>query len=622
MKRKRFAVVVGLDYHAKFLADLVNEHSKTWTLRAFDHSRFGTLRAVTAMRRADALICFGGPAPNSVLTEAAHKRNVPAIVIWAGSDIIKARENPFELEVVKQERFVHLAVAPWLVDELHDLGVEAAYVPVAGMPAGDPVVPFPAEFRVLTYLPEPRRDFYGAPLVYDLARALPDVPFDVVGAGEPSPLAPKNVRFLGEVHDMPRRIDECAVLLRQPKHDGLSMLVMEALSRARHVVWNYDFPHVRNAATFEAILRELADLRRQYEQETLELNHEGRTFALNNFGRRDVALAFMKTLDEALEKNPPVVRRAHRVAISGLGLFCGEIAQQARMVSPRWEPCILRTNSRLEVVTSIVTLLGCDVWYSIGSPVTDRWLHLAARLLRKPRVIHWVGSDIASLGEDTKLRKTLAAPNVLHLAEISWTAEQLHDYGLNARIAPLPPRHRRSECLALPEQFTIMLYVPRTRSDFYGRAAFQRLMERLADKPVRYLIVGGGEIDIPPGVDAQNLGWRDSLSDVYAQATALIRYTPRDGLSLMVLEALSFGRHVLWTQQFPYVRRIGAYADIERHVLELLAAHERGELQEQRDASRLIEQQYGSTECTREIVRAWEDAIRARAHARFAVEGT
>lgn len=620
--RKRFAVVVGLDYHAKFLAGLITRHSDTWRMRAFDHSRLGTILAMLAMRHADALICFGGPSPNSALTEAARKRNIPVIVIWAGSDIFKARENPFELEVVKQERFFNFAVSPWLVDELRELGIHADYVPVAGMPAGDPVAPFLREFRVLTYLPQPRRKFYGAPLVYELARAMPDIPFDVVGNGGRDEEAPDNVHFHGEVRDMGRRIDNCVVLLRQPEHDGLSMLVMEALSRARHVVWNYDFPHVHTARTCDSVLEHLSHLRALHSAGTLPLNQEGRTFALNNFGQRDVALRFIARVDETLRVQPAREPRAHRVAISGLGLFCAEVAQHARRVAPRWETTILRTNSRLEVLTSIVALAGCDVWYSIGSPITDRWVHLAARVLRKPRVIHWVGSDLASLAEHPRLRTKLATPNVLHLAEISWTAEQLRDYGLTARIAPLPPRHRESHCVPLPEQFTLMLYVPRTRADFYGRPAFEHLMRRLAGKPVRYVIVGGGDIDIPPGVDARNLGWRDSLYEIYAETTALIRYTPRDGLSLMVLEALSFGRHVLWTQQFPHVRRISTYNDIERHVLELLEAHESGTLQPQRTASQLIEHQYGELECTREIVRSWEDAIAAHTRTRLAVEGT
>lgn len=617
---KRNAVVVGLDYHANFLANLVNEFSKTWRLHAYDDSRLGTLRAAFALRRAGALISFGGPGPNAALIELARRRNVPVVVIWAGSDIIKAKENPFELEIVKQEGFRNFAVAPWLVEELRDLGIPAQYAAVAGMAVGTPVQAFPKQFRVLTYLPQPRRDFYGADLVYDAARALPDVEFHVVGAGSPSADAPDNVTFLGVVDDMPRRIDDTVVLLRQPEHDGTSMLVLEALSRARHVVWNYEFPYVYTARGIDAVLEKLRDLRLAHESGELRLNHEGRTFVLNSFARPDIAMLLEGHLDDAVRGQAAIVHRAHRVAISGLGLFCAHVANHAHTVAPQWETRLLRTSSRLEVLTSILTLMSCDVWYSIGSPVTDRWVHLAARLLRKPRVVHWVGSDIESLRENPHLRTLLSSPSATHLAEVAWTAEQLREFGFEAQIAPLPPRLEDASCLPLPDRFTIMLYVPRTRSDFYGRRAFERLMLRLRDEPVRYVVVGGGDIAAPAGVDVLNLGWRDNLRDVYQDVSLLIRYTPHDGLSLMVLEALSFGRHVLWTQQFPFVRTVNSYSDMERGVREMLDSHARRTLHPQHAVTALIKEQFAPGACVGTIAEAWQHALHADAPAELAVE--
>ena len=619
--KKRRAVVVGFDYYAHFLAELVNEYSDRWTLRAYDRSRIGTVRALLAMRHADALISFGGPAPNVALIEAARRRNVPVVIIWAGSDITKAQDDPFELEVVKQERFYHLSDGPWLVDELALLGIDAHYEPVTAVQSGGPVEPFPREFSVLTYLPEPRRDFYGAQTVYEVARAMPDVRFDVVGAGSPEPQAPANVLFHGTVKDMPRRIDDSVVLLRQPQHDGKSMLVLEALARARHVVWNYDFPHVHAARGADAVLERLQTLRNLHARGELSLNHDGRTFVLNNFGRRDVAERFVRRLDDAVQEQHARARRTqHRVAVSGLGLFCAHVAAHAASVAPQWEARLLRTNSRLEVLTSVVTLMNCDVWYSIGSPVTDRWVHLAARIMRKPRVIHWVGSDIAGLSEHPALRSLLSTSRVTHLAEVSWTAEQLREFGFAPRIAPLPPRHSDPRSMPMPAQFTIMLYVPRTRSDFYGRRAFERLMERLAGQPVRYIVVGGGSIDAPPGVEVRNLGWRDTLHDVYREVSLLIRYTPHDGLSLMVLEALSFGRHVIWTQDFPHVRAVTSYTDLEEAVRELLARHVAGALEPQHAAARLIAEQYEPAACVRAIAQAWEDALRTGMPPQLAME--
>lgn len=619
MTHKKRAIVVGLQYYARFLADLMNEHSSRWELHAFREKRGQTILALLALRNADALISFGGPAPNAALIAAARRYNIPIVVIWAGSDVMQAQANPFDLQVIKQERFHHVSDGPWLVDELALLGLNVEYEPLTAVRPGDAVKPLPAEFRVLTYLPEPRRDFYGADCVYSVAKALPGVQFTVVGNGGADAAAPPNVTFCGHVDDMQQRIDDSTVLLRVPKHDGKSMLVLEALARARHVVWNYEFPHVRTAHTEKDVFQEINRLRKLHAGGKLELNTEGRDFVLANFSRAKTAARFEARLDRAVAEQSLKSTEANRcVAISGLGLFCGDIAGQARAVTPQWDTRLLRTNSRLELLTSIVGLFTSDVWYSIGSAPSDVLLHRIARFLHKPRVIHWVGSDIAKLRQDPKLQALLSGPKVSHLAEVAWTAEELKHLGFNARIAPLPPRLQPASCAPFPERFTVLLYVPRTRADFYGRRQFERLMRALRDKPVKYLIVGGGHLNAPRGVEVEDFGWRGDMSEIYKHATAMIRFTPRDGLSLMVLEALSYGRHVLWTQPFSFIRRIASFKDMEYEISQLLAMHERGELRPQQDAAEFIRRRYAPETCMQTIAQAWDDAVGH--HARFAGE--
>jgi glycosyltransferase involved in cell wall biosynthesis len=311
----------------------------------------------------------------------------------------------------------------------------------------------------------------------------------------------------------------------------------------------------------------------------------------------------------AVAETPPAARK--RVAVSGLSIFCADVANYARSIVPEWHVDLLRTNSRFEILTSMFKLCGCDVWYSIGNPATDRWLAVAAKILRKPRVIHWVGSDILILGEQPHFRKVLSTRTMMHLAEATWTAQELQQYGLKSRIVPLPPRHHHGSTLPLPAQFTVMLYLPRTRAEFYGRSAFEQLMRNLRGKPVRYVIVGGGELDVPAGVEAKNLGWRNDLREAYKDVSVLVRFTAHDGLSLMVLEALSYGRHVVWTQPFPYVRQVRDYAGMERAILDLLEGHEGGALQPQDDASQAIRQHYAPEVCVSALAQAWDDASRS-----------
>ncbi|MBV8655681.1 MAG: hypothetical protein JO160_06505, partial [Candidatus Eremiobacteraeota bacterium] len=125
MKRSRYAVVVGFDYHIRYLARVLNAHSRRWRVEAFPGTRAGIMAALWALRRADVLISFGGPGPSVALAEVAHARSIPVLVIWAGSDVLMAAQDPFELAVTKRRGYDNVAVAPWLVDELQTLGISA-----------------------------------------------------------------------------------------------------------------------------------------------------------------------------------------------------------------------------------------------------------------------------------------------------------------------------------------------------------------------------------------------------------------------------------------------------------------------------------------------------------------
>jgi glycosyltransferase involved in cell wall biosynthesis len=465
----------------------------------------------------------------------------------------------------------------------------------------------PETFSVLTYLPEPRRSFYGEKLIYSIARRFPDVPFRVVGNGAPNTAAPLNVEFLGYVSDMANRIDESSVLLRLPQHDGKSMLVLEALARGRHVIWNYDFPGVHHAVNENEAASALAEFKRLHDAGLLAPNTTAHAEVGERFSRERLAREFEAVLDEAKPVTPRRRAGQRRVAISGLSLFAAQIAQELETHDVGWAPQLLRTSVRLEVLTSLITLLGCDVWYSIGSPISDRWVHLFGRLLQKPRVIHWVGSDITQLYSDAHLRALCRRSNVRNLAEVDWTINELRRLGINAQLAPLPPRLTAAVVEPLPERFTILLYMPKTRGEFYGRREYERLIRAIGTR-ARFLVVGGGELYAPPGADIERLGWCASLNDVYRRSTALIRFTKHDGLSLMTLEALTHGRYVLWSQDFPYAINVRSYDDIEREVFRLIGLHEQGSLQPQHDAARHVSEAYSPARCLARIADYWNDA--------------
>jgi Glycosyl transferases group 1 len=211
---------------------------------------------------------------------------------WLGTDVLntleEARTGTLRWAAISSTRDdLHLAVAPWLASELESIGLPSA---TALLPPSNPAprvtAPLPAEFRVLTYLPEARFRFYGGDAVLAAAQRLPDVQFDVVGGGgAPGRPALVNVHWHGWVADMAERYAKATVVVRIPIHDGFGNTVIEGLLNARHVVYTHEVPFVRRVwpATPEALLAVLEELRDAHVAGRMSPNLAGRDYALNEF---------------------------------------------------------------------------------------------------------------------------------------------------------------------------------------------------------------------------------------------------------------------------------------------------------------------------------------------------
>ena len=176
-------------------------------------------------------------------------RGVRTVVTFIGSDVTRVAAAPGWKRVRARAgmRLVSRvnAVAPWLRDELADIGIAADVLELAFVEPPAAVPELPAQCTVTTYIPPRREDFYGWPTVQRLARDLPQVAFRVAGHDGAGLSAPPNVRFLGWVDGFRDLLAESSVYIRLTRHDGLAWSVVEALSLCRPVIWTRPYPHCR-----------------------------------------------------------------------------------------------------------------------------------------------------------------------------------------------------------------------------------------------------------------------------------------------------------------------------------------------------------------------------------------
>ncbi len=542
----------------------------------------------------------------------ARLRHIPVIVIWGGSDVVQAVGDAYGSALLRHKAYYHIADAPWLADELRTLGIDAHYVPVLGVPVEEPAKEFPARFSAITYLPSPRRDFYGARLVYQAARRFPDVPFRVVGNGKSDFDAPANVEFLGQLGNIEPVLNDSVVLVRMPEHDGMSRMVLETLAAGRYVIRNRALPGVVRADDEGQLIAALGRLRSEYESGALGLNVDGLEFVARHFSPQRIVHGIERALSAAHPRVRRVPGRQGTVAISGRKLFVAEFFEPAEAGVTGWRHRLLAFGSRFDVVLSLVKMCCSRLWYTIGPAPGPRALELLADGLRKPRVMHWSRNDVTRLAETPGRMQMLTRAHVHHVAGADWTAEELRKLGLRASVAPLPPHLCTGSICEMPEVFTVLLYVaPRHKGSHVARS-YERLIGAFRGRGVKFVIVGGGTLNVSAGDDVVNLGWHRSLQNVYETCSALVRCEEHDDLSLMVLEALSYGRHVIWTQEFPYTRHAEDYSIVEQQLGDLVRSHMQGNLLAQTAAAAYVRRRYARSLCLETIARIWGQAAGSR----------
>ena len=217
----------------------------------------------------------GGPVVDANVFAVCKALQRRVVKHWIGSDVLRAREA-----LVQEQNATglveHWAVASHLVDELAVAGIAASTVPLSVVDNVGVMPLPPPPLTILSYLPSRKFDFYNGATVLSLASRFPDVHFIVVGDDGADRGATKNVEFLGYQRHMDAVYARSHALLRLPRHDGLSYMVLEALNHERQVIWNMPFETVRMGRTENEVACHIRELRAALAAGTLAPNTRGR----------------------------------------------------------------------------------------------------------------------------------------------------------------------------------------------------------------------------------------------------------------------------------------------------------------------------------------------------------
>jgi hypothetical protein len=309
--------VHGLPHFCRKLCDLVNGGAWNVPFRSPFHP-IGWAQRLHDLAQCDLAFSWTGNINPGLFLRSAHALGKEKVIIlWCGSDILFAAE---ELKSGRKDPWVtnrtHWAVSPWLADEVRGLGVDCEYVQMSFVPPITPS-PLPEDFSVLAYAPSLKKaELYGVDRILEVAAKLPSIPFRLVGLEEKSiPGAPANLEVSGKV-PLDKFLRESTVYWRPVRHDGLSFMVLEALSHGRHVLYTYPLSGCIQVSGVQDAIERITRFRDLHSSRALSLNQAGMEVIARDYDKSVVRQRILQRWEDAILA-PVVSRSAGTATVKG-----------------------------------------------------------------------------------------------------------------------------------------------------------------------------------------------------------------------------------------------------------------------------------------------------------------
>lgn len=222
---------------------------------------------------------------------------------WIGTDVLEEQRNKNKIgtRINRYVTFLNLACSPLIKRELKDMGIDALEIPIVPTIKSEMVNNTFDNHAVLTYIPKGREKFYGMHYIDELAKRFPDINFHIV-ANDNDSINLKNVFFHGMLNkvEMEELYNKTTLLFRFPEHDGLSMMLLEALAKGKQVIYPYEFPYVETPKS-----RKLQDVLDIFEQVVIKKpfnNIDGAKFVTERYKEENIINEYKKAFGIQNEK--------------------------------------------------------------------------------------------------------------------------------------------------------------------------------------------------------------------------------------------------------------------------------------------------------------------------------
>ena len=166
------------------------------------------------------------------------------------------------------------------------------------------------------------------------------------------------------------------------------------------------------------------------------------------------------------------------------------------------------------------------------------------------RVVHHIGGDTYQFGNMVSLEgmkrlvKGLKDNGVIHLCETEDAQKELAQYGIDAKIIPIPSAITNHKILPVPKVFRVAIYYPIDKDPTakYLEGLTAAITQEMKD--TKFILYGCDKYDGIKDGNVQYKGWVD-MEWLARKCTLMVRLVRHDSVPIACTDFLRFGRPVI-----------------------------------------------------------------------------
>ena len=247
-----------------------------------------------------------------------------------------------------------------------------------------------------------------------------------------------------------------------------------------------------------------------------------------------------------------------------------------------------------------------DIIHFIGSPTVSTHgvlTFLRLKSWKKKIIIHWIGADswLATNKIIPQFYTNLLKNKIdLHLAIEKELARKIEKIGIKAIIQPLPVA-THYELQPLPDEKQVLVYAPDKNEYYWNRFNGNIIKKIVKEFPNVNFIIARNSGKYFDEANVSCFEWVDNMEELYKKVIAIVRISTHDGLPGTIIEALSMGRQLVYSQEFPFCKKATTFEELKSVLTEIIDNPTLNE-----EGSKFVNENYNIEKITNELVEIYK----------------